>query len=442
MSSAKISDLPPATAYHRRPIRLLNTLLRALNGLGLARTALDEHSLLERARRDTGLSDFGDPRFFEPLRLLLKALEDEAALNPVGRKLTQISLLRLLKNRLWAEELIKRHPEILEREIKAPVVVVGLARSGTTRLHRLLAADPRFVHLKAWESVHPVPWPESFRARDEGLPEPRIKNIEDGLKAVLYMSPQIAAVHPLGAMEVEEELGLIQHAFSSQLFEVISHVPSFGEWLMQHDQSYAYEYMVRLMKIVSWWRGDAPDATWVLKTPQHMQDLDALLRVFPDARLVCSHRDPIKTVGSVCSTTWNAIVRDTDQVDPHWVGREWLDKTRRMLDKTLRVREQMAPADHQIDVRYQDISSDWQHEMQRIYDFLGIELNAEALAGMQRWLDSNAQHKHGAHKYSLADFGLDKEQVDAALMFYRERFDIPYETRNPHLAKASNGSSS
>lgn len=432
MSSIESGGLPPAKAYQRLPVRGLNHVLRVLNRLGLARTRLDDVSLLRAAQKATGLRDFGDERFREPMRLLLEATEEEADLNPVGRVLTRISLLRLLRNRLWAEDLLKRHPEILEREITAPVVVVGLARSGTTRLHRLLAADRRFLHLKAWESVHPVPWPESFRAREQGKPEPRIKSIEDGLKAVLYMSPQIASVHPLGAHEVEEEVGLIQHAFSSQLFEVMTHVPSFGEWLMSHDQTYAYEYMLRLLKIVSWWRGDEPGRTWVLKTPQHMQDLDALMRVFPDARLVCSHRDPIRAVGSACSMAWNSLVRDTDRVDPHWIGREWLGKTRRMLEKTLRVREEMVPAAQQIDVLYHDISVDWDGQAQKIYDFLGIELTGEARRAMDAWLAENAQHKHGAHHYRLADFGLERDEVDRELMFYRELFGIPYETRNPN----------
>lgn len=424
--------LPPATAYHRMPLRILNGFLRLANAVGVARVSFSAEALMAKARKDAGLSDFGDDRFIEPFRLLCEGLNNEANLNPTGKLLTRMSIMRLLRHRLLAEELFAKHPEILEREIKAPVVVVGLARSGTTRLHRLLAADQRFLHLKAWESVNPVPLPESFGAEHD----PRIKSIEDGLKAVLYMGPQIASVHPLGAHEVEEEVGLIQHAFSSQLFEVQAHLPSFAEYLMAHDQSYAYEYMVRLMKLISWWRNDDEAKPWVLKTPQHMQDLDALMRVFPDARLVCTHRDPIKAVGSACSMTWNAIVRDTDSIDPHWIGREWLAKTDAMLRKTLQVRDTLVPAQQQIDVLYQAISGDWRSEMERIYQFLGMPLTEDALSSMQAWLDSNTQHKHGAHKYQLSDFGLSKDEVEERLSYYRERFAIPLETRNPHQASA------
>ncbi len=428
MTFASSGDLPPATAYHRLPLRVVNALLRAGNAIGVGKIAFDPDVLMAKASRDTGLIDFGDERFLEPFRCLCDALNREARLNPTGKLLTRISIMRLLRHRLLAEQLFKQHPEILERDIRAPVVVVGLARSGTTRLHRLLAADKRFLHLKAWESVNPVPLPESFGAERD----PRITSIEQGLKAVLYMSPQIASVHPLGAHEVEEEVGLIQHAFSSQLFEVQAYLPSFADYLMNHDQRYAYEYMVKLMKLISWWRKDDPDKPWVLKTPQHMQDLDALMHVFPDARLICSHRDPIKAVGSACSMTWNAMVRDTDYVDPHWIGREWLAKTDAMLRKTLRVRENAVPAEQQIDVLYQNISRDWRTEMERIYTFLGMPLTEQALMAMQLWLDGNAQHKHGAHKYQLANFGLSSEEVDQQLAYYRERFAIPYETKSPH----------
>ncbi len=431
--STAAKGLPPAKAYHRRPMRALNAVLRALNGLGLARIALDEDSLIRSARKQTGLNSFGDEAFLVPMRVLLNSLEEEADLNPLGRFLTAQSILRILKHRLLLEDLLKRNPEILQREIAPPVVIVGLARSGTTRLHRLMAADDGFLHLKAWESVNPVPYPESFE-RDV---DPRMTNIEQALKAVLYMSPQIAAVHPLGAHEIEEEVGLIQHGFSSQVFEVCGKVPSFAEWLMTHDQNAAYEHMVVLLKVISWFRKDPENQTWILKSPQHMQDLDSLIKVFPDAKIICPHRDPVKVMGSTCSMAWNAIVRDTDSVTAEWIGQEWMGKTERMLKKTLEIREHQMAKENQLDVLYADIAADWKKSIQGIYDFLGMELTDEALLGMQAWLDRNNQHKHGVHKYSLADFGLDEDLVDQRLMFYRERFSIPYERSNPHLAASS-----
>jgi hypothetical protein len=427
-----------ATDYHRRPIRALNTVLRGTRALGLATFPLEPDKLIATVRKTTGLRDFGDETFLEPMQRLIDALESEADLNPLGRFMNRTNILRLLKHRLYAHELLTRHPEILERHIPDPVVVVGLARSGTTRLHRLLASDSRFLHLKSWETVFPVPYPECFSARNEGRIDPRITALEAGLKAVMYMGPQIATVHPLGTFEVEEEVGLLQHGFSSQIFEVQAKIPSFAEWLMTHDQHAAYEYMVMLMKIISWFRNDPQDKPWILKTPQHMQDLDALLHVFPNAKLICPHRDPVKVVGSSCSMTWNGIVRDSDSVTPEWVGREWLSKTERMLHKTLRVREEMVAPQNQYDIQYADITADWQGALQGVYNFLELPFTDEARDNMQEWQDGNKQHQHGAHKYSLTDFGLDTQEVDQRLMFYRQRFNIPYETKNPHTATAAN----
>jgi len=423
-----------ATDYQRTPLRAINAALRCANAIGLARTSFDRDSLLADARKATGLRDFGDERFLEALQRLVEATDAEAGLNPLGRVFTRGSILRLLKHRLYAHALVTRHPEILERQMPDPVVVLGLGRSGTTRLHRLLAADDRFAHLTSWESIFPVPTPECFAARAAGRTDPRITALDRALKAVMYMSPQVAAVHPLGTFEVEEELGLLQHGFSSQIFELLTRVPSFAVWLEQHNQNAAYEYMTVLMKIISWYRNDPEDKPWVLKTPQHMQDLDALLHVFPNAKLVCSHRDPIKAVGSVCSTAWNAMVRDCDDIDPLAIGRHWMDKTEWMLRKTLPIRERQVPARNQYDIQYADISADWEVALRGVYEFLDLPFTSAARAGMQAWIDRNKQHKHGAHKYNLADFGLEKDDVDRRLMFYRERFNIPYETRNPHLA--------
>lgn len=421
-----------ASDYQRRPIRILNAALRAAQGLGMAKFPLEETQLLDEARRDTGLDDFGDERFLEPFRVLLHSTNTEATLNPVGRFLAKANIQRLLKQRLWAQDLFKRHPEILAREMPDPVVIVGPARSGTTRLHRLLAADERFLHLSSWESVYPVPYPECFAARDKGEVDPRISALDQGLKAVLYMSPQIAAVHPLGTHEVEEEIGLLQHGFSTQLFEVINILPSFNEWLMTHRQDAAYELMLDYLKLISWWRNDPPDKPWLLKSPQHLQDLDALLHVFPGARLICPHRDPVKVTGSCCSMAWNSLVRDNPGVTPEWVGQEWLTKLERMLRKNLAERDTLTTPDKQYDVLYADITADWEQAISGIYNFLGLSFTEQARSGMQAWLSENAQHKHGAHKYTLEQFGLQSDIVDDTLAFYRERFAIPYETHNPH----------
>lgn len=416
--------LPAASRYHRWPIRCANGLLTLLNKTGMARVDLSAEHMTELAQRATGLSDFGDDGFRDRLQMLSRSLSEEADLNPIGQRLQQQAIVRILKHRLYAEDWFSRHPEILERELAAPVVVMGLARSGTTRLHRLLASDQRFLHLQAWESINPVPWPDCTLPPTDD--DPRILDIDRGLKAVLYMSPQIASVHPLGTREVEEEVGLIQHGISSQLFEVQARIPGFARYLMEHEQDDAYRYMLKLLKLISWQRQDDPSKPWVLKTPQHMQDLDALMRIFPGAKLVFSHRDPVKVVGSICSMTWNSMVRDTNKLDPHWIGQEWLAKVEHMLKKVETLRQHSIPAEQCLDVHYQDLSDDWLAVMQQIYDFIDTPLEP-ALPSMSAWLTANAQHKHGVHRYQLSDFGLSSELVEQRLQFYRQSYSIPKE---------------
>lgn len=417
-------SLPAPTAYHRLPIRALNKVLAAANKAGLAKVDLSADTLMREAREDTGLSHFGDDGFCDRLEVLSRSLRDEARLNPIGQRLQKQAIVRILKHRLYAEDWFTRHPEILDCELADPIVVMGLARSGTTRLHRLLASDPRFLHLKAWESINPVPWPEC--QLPPGNDDPRIQDIDRGLKAVLYMSPQIASVHPLGTLEVEEEVGLIQHGISSQLFEVQARIPGFANYLMAHDQDDAYRYMLKLLKLISWQRGDDTSKPWVLKTPQHMQDLDALMRVFPKAKLIFSHRDPVKVIGSICSMTWNSMVRDTDTLDPHWIGEEWLNKAEQMLTKVQALRQQHIPAGQCLDVHYRDLSDDWQSVMQDIYHFIAYPLEP-ALPSMSAWLASNAQHKHGVHRYQLSDFGLSEQVVENRLGYYRDAYSIAKE---------------
>ena len=419
--------LPPATAYRPLAIRLANRLFPLLWALGLTPPDLDESRLDGQARKVTGLSDFGDDRFREPMRVLIEALRTEARLNPLGRIIAHGSLLKILTDRLRAEDLLARHPEILERRLAPPIIVVGPMRSGTTRLQRLLACDNRFVHTRLFEMMAPVPYPSSFTAPRD----PRITYTERGLRFLNWVNPDIAAVHPTGPMEADEELGLLELSCWGAQIEAQRRVPSFARWCETHDGGFAYDYLARLLKLIGWFRGDDEAKPWILKTPQYMQDLDALLRVFPGARLIFIHRDPIKVVGSACSLAWNQMVVQSDDVDPNWIGEEWLHKTDHRIRKTLDARETIAD-DRQLDLLYADMNQDWRAAMRRVYAFLGLDLTADVMAAMQAYIDRSS-HEHGfaRHRYRINDFGLDADMVDERFRAYRERFAIPREASRP-----------
>lgn len=403
--------LPPATAYRPMLVRQANRWLpRLWDRRLLPPPDLEEATLDAQAMRATGLDDFGDPWFRRPLRMLLPALRDEARLNPIGRIIAHGSLLKVLKERLWAEALFARHPEIRQRPLAPPVVIVGPMRSGTTRLHRLLASDARFVHLRLYEAMCPVPWPSSFRRRVD----PRIRSTAQGWKALTWINPANAAVHPTGPLEPDEELGLLENSLWGAQIEAQRRVPSYARWCEAEDATPAYAHLADLLRLAGWFRGDDPAKPWLLKAPHHMQDLRALLRVFPDARLIFTHRDPVSVVGSACSLAWHQMVVQSDDVDPRWIGAEWLHKTEHRLRVTEAVRATL-PANRQIDIGFDETDRDWRRAIERIYAFLDLDM-APALPAMAAYLErARRAPAHAAHRYDLADFGLDADAV-------RERF--------------------
>ena len=419
-----------AESYHRLPVRLLNRLLSALQRVGLFRVDLTERGLIAAACQQTGLKDFGDEPFREPMRIALHSMEQEAGLTPLGRMLSRACLLRLLKNRLWAEDLFKRYPEILERSMPAPIVMIGLPQSGAAYLHQHCSRDDRFLHLHTWEAVNPVPWPESF----DSDKEPRVCQVKSALRLLRYLSPGMMSCHSGDALAPEGELGLLQHAFSSQVFEVQAKLPLFSQWLMNQDQTAAYEYMAKLLKLISWFRQDDPTKPWLMSCPQHMQDLDSLLRVFPDAKLVFCHRDPVRAIGSTCSLAWRGLVRDTQSIDPEWVGEQWLPKSLAMVQRAMRIRQTLPP-EQTMDVLYDDCKKNWLAQLARIYQFVGLPFTPAVQEKLQTSIAGAPPLAPPA--YPLADFGLAREEVDHQLLFYRQRFNIPYEGWLPQAANHS-----
>lgn len=416
-------DTRPSTAYHSPLVRLFNGVARGLRPLGVGRDWPTAEALMAAARRGTGLARFGDESFLPGLRKLLESIAAEAELNPFGRHFAPKPMLRSLKNRLWANACFEARPEILRRGLRAPLVIVGPARSGTTRLQRMLAADARFQHLTAWEGFNPSPRgvaPEAGRAarRDEAAKALR-------LRRRLY--PGADRTHPMAADWAEEEILLLNHSFCGLSPLGFYPLPGYYNWFLGQDRTDGYRQLANLLKLVSWSRGDAEDKPWVLKTPQHMLDLDVLAKVFPDARIVFIHRDPLKTVASTLSLAWHLAVQNTDLPCRGATREIWLDLCEQMARRCLRGREALAPA-RQLDVYYEDMNRDWRGVMGRIYAFCDMEFTTEAEQAMATWLaDSERDNRHGGHRYSLEDYGTSRAEVDERMMFYREKYAIPYE---------------
>lgn len=415
-------DTQPSTHYHPPEVSAFNNHERLLAASGSKGVDLSAQALMAQARAETELERFGDESFIPALHTMLQTAQEDMQFNPFGRMTLKGRVLRPLKNRLWANACFEAHPEILDRKIVAPIVIVGPGRSGTTRLQRLLAADSRLQHLKTWEGFNPAP---RLNRPDHGKAERRAE-AESLLQKAREINPGAYAAHPMGTDWAEEEILLINHSFCGVMALGLHR---YHNWLLGHDKTSAYRYMADLMRLVSWSRGDPQDKRWVMKTPHHMLDLDVLLRVFPDAKVIFTHRDPLKTVPSTMSLMWHFAVQTTDQPLRAPIRDVWMHLCEQMDRRCMKVRETMR-LEQQLDIQYGEVNSDWHAVMQRIYQFVGMTFTPEAQQSVGDWLAaSEAENQHGGHTYSLEDFGITAADIHARMAFARERYDIPFEGR-------------
>ena len=421
-----MNDQPIQPPRRTRFIDVADRVIRGGRRLGVVGPAqLDKHFLMDQAAAVTGLDDFGDRWFERPFDALLESVKHEARLNAAGDFSAMKQFHHVLRDRLYAQMWFKRHPEILARPLKNPVVIVGPMRSGTTRLHRLLASDQRFAHLRSFETISPVPRPEFEDVLAGEKEDFRPKLAARIMKVARLANPRTLSIHPTGPYEPEEELGLLVASMWSMKHDAQWHVPSYAQWCEGENPVEAYRHMANLLRLIGWSQQESSLRPWILKTPQHMLDLPALLEVFPDARLIFTHRDPKQVVGSAASLAWNQTIIYSDHNDPAQTGRQWLGKTATMIER-MRAARDAIPRDRMIDVQYDDMETDWRGTMERVYRFLELDM-APAVDGMQRFLDRSARLKRRPHRYSLAEFGLRADEVDERFADYTATYGIPVE---------------
>ena len=419
-----MNDQPIQPPRRTRFIDIADGAIRGGRKLGVfGPPRLDKDALLEEAAAATGLNDFGDRWFEKPFEVLLDSVKHEAQLNAAGEFSATKMFHHVLRDRLYTQMWFGRHPEILARPLKNPVVIVGPMRSGTTRLHRLLAADQRFAHLRSFETISPVPRPEFEQVLAGEAEDFRPKLAARILKVARLANPRTLSIHPTGAYEPEEELGLVAASMYGMKWEAQWNVPSYAEWCHEESAIPAYRHMANLLRLIGWSQQESSLRPWILKTPQHMLDLPALLEVFPDARLIFTHRDPKQVVGSAASLAWNQTIIYSDHNDPAQTGRDWLGKTATMVAR-MRAARDAIPRERMIDVQYEDMETDWRGTMERLYRFLDLEMEP-AVAGMEDYLDRSARLKRHPHRYSLAEFGLREDEVNERFADYTETFGIP-----------------
>jgi hypothetical protein len=389
---------------------------RIVQGPGRRLLRLDERTLLAAACRRTGLDDFGDPAFREPLRRLLASLETEARLNLVGRMAAREDITGMLCNRLRIEHDRRENPRIGAVRIRRPLFITGLPRSGSTFLHGLLAQDPANRVPEHWEARFPSPPPE--RASYET--DPRIERAARDIRWFFRLAPEFRRIHPIGARLPEECVVILSHSFLSFQFSTTWFVPAYQAWLDEQDLAPAYRIHHRVLQQLQW---RCAGERWVLKAPPHLPGLRALFATYPDAGVIVTHRDPLEVVASVASLHVALRSVFSDSVDPVAVGPE----VSRMLADDIRrgfgARDDgSVPADRFVDLRYTELVRDPLAAVRGIYRHFDLPLSSAAEERMGRYVATHPKDEHGPHNYDLEQFGLDPERERERYRAYSERW--------------------
>lgn len=379
-------------------------------------------SILDEAKAKTGLSDFGPDDFLVRLDLLLDEWGSDAGLSNIGRLSLRNKLVLFASSRLLIEDTLKRHPEIHDIEIEKPIIVVGLPRSGTTHLLNLMAADKRLRSLPLWESYEPLPMTGEALAADGT--DPRYQRCADQWDMMQQMTPLLAAMHPMNPEHIHEELELMGPDFASYNFEWLTMSPRWRDHYYASDQTPHYEYMKTVLKILQWRQG--PNR-WVLKCPQHLEQLPVLKKVFPDATIAVTHRDPVSVIQSAMTMLAYGQRMNREQVDLAALAEYWPDRIEHLLKACVNDRSGIDES-QSIDVPFDEFMADDVGMVEKIYAKAGLEMTPQARQDLDDYMASHPRGKHGRIMYNLRqDFGLDPAELQQRFKFYYDRFPVKQE---------------
>ncbi len=347
---------------------------------------LEPEPLMQAARDETGLADYGPTDFAERLDVLCRAMRDEGGFNGAGILQQHALLVGLLKNRLLLQDLWRRHPEILGEEIARPIIICGLPRTGTTHLHNLMSADPALRSLPYWESIEPV-----LADRDRpapGEPDPRLARTQMALDFLDAAMPYFNRMHEMTVEHTHEEIQLLAIDVSTMLFETAAPMPLWRDHYLARDQRPSYAYLRTILQTLQWLRGGT---RWVLKSPQHLEQFPALVETFPDATFVVTHRDPVSVTASMVMMLAYSARLTRDRVDVEGIGHYWANRLELMLGRCADDHH-VLPADQTIDVHFDAFMADDLAMVRRVYELADQPLDTRSWAAMKAFM---AQHPRG-----------------------------------------------
>ncbi|WP_293371853.1 sulfotransferase [Nevskia sp.] len=388
-------------------------------------------ALLAAACAAAELEDFGESHFMIGLQRYVDGLRDEAQLNTIGEQMAYGGILNMLVNRLRYVDDVKRHPEILDERIVRPIVVLGLPRTGTTKLQRVLSADPETQGMRYWRLMNPAPFP----GEEPGKPQARIEAAQAVVEMLATQFPAFVARHPTEALEPDEEVLLMQGSFECVVTWLFARCTGFYNAVMDGDPQPLYRYLHGQMQYLQWQDGGARGRPWIMKSPCHTGVLDTLLKVFPDAVLVHCHRDVQTILPSIAGLIEEMRRIHSDHVDRQVLGEEMLDYFGRSMDRYLAILKQLPPG-RVLDVHYQDIAADALSVVRRVYAHADRALSADAIAAIQAHEQARPQHYLGRYSYAAADYGMTAEQINQRFAAYRQRFIATAEPTTPETAGA------
>jgi len=390
------------------PFRLLNAAGRWLPVGRLAPVRLDEEALSNAAISETGLTDFGDPYYREGLLTLLESFEKDADLHFLGRIAMHKLLATFLSNRLLLAEARKRTPELFQRPLNPPIVIVGLPRTGSTLLHRMLALDPSHRGIPAWELMRPFPNTTAARRREL---------LERAIKLQRQVNPGLARIHHTDPDEPEECMVLQCTTFDSVFFVSMAPVYGYAEWLISHDPSKAYMEYRSLLQVL---QSVEPTRRLTLKAPAHTGVLPTLFRTIPDALIIQTHRNPVEVCNSASSLfywSWSMVTR---RIDVRRMSETLITALQRMALVSLSFREAYPGVVY--DVQYGQLTSDPVGTVRGIYDRFGLAWSDDYEGRLAAYVRGHPQHEHGRHDYGSCDFGLTDEAIAERFAEYRREF--------------------
>ena len=389
-----------------------------------AATSLEPDALMGEAVAETGLDDFGPDDFVPRLHVLCRSLREEARLNDAGVLAQAVLVTGLLRNRLLLEDLVGRHPEILDERVERPIVICGLPRTGTTHLHNLMSSDPALRSLPYWESMEPVLAERERPA--SGDPDPRWERTGMALSFLDVAMPEFKRMHEMTVDHVHEEIQLLAIDFSTMLFETAAPMPLWRDDYLARDQRPSYAYLKKILQALQWLRGGT---RWVLKSPQHLEQLGPLLSTFPDATVVVTHRDPVAVVQSTITMACYGARTAYRATRPEWYRDYWTERIGTLLDASLRDGHLLAD-DRTVHVFFDQYMEDELGTLERVYDCAGIALTGQARADITGYQAAHPRGREGRVAYDLRrDFAVTPDEVRSRFGAYLERFPVRIEVR-------------